>query len=177
MNTKDTSGPAFPRPAFVGGGAATAGQVGMTLRDYFAAKAMQGFCSGSFWGEANSDECAVAAYEMADAMLKARDQDVGLSENDRRVAACLDALKHVSTEDLESGRMQSIGLRLSDAEKQCDELLNLLQQAERWISSEVDIGKVETNKPPAPVSEWDCEAHRICAEIRAAIAKSAGEPQ
>ena len=66
---------------------------------------------------------------MADAMLKARNHSVGQSENDRRVAACLDALKHVSTEDLESGRVQSIGIRLSDAEKQRDELREALREA------------------------------------------------
>jgi len=46
---------------------------GMTLRDYFAAKAMQGYCS-------NQEHCAnctiqmtaQSAYEVADAMLEAR---------------------------------------------------------------------------------------------------------
>ena len=50
-------------------------RAGMTLRDYFAAKALQGICAsenhldriGSF---ANA---AVTAYELADAMLKARE--------------------------------------------------------------------------------------------------------
>ena len=44
---------------------------GMTLRDYFAAKAMQGFMADSFL-QAEVDEFAARAYEMADAMLKAR---------------------------------------------------------------------------------------------------------
>ena len=39
----------------------------MTLRDYFAAKAMQGLLAD--W---NACKCAEYAYEMADAMLKAR---------------------------------------------------------------------------------------------------------
>jgi hypothetical protein len=41
---------------------------GMTLRDYFAAKAMQGFCvdGGPYL------EIATSAYKMADEMLKAR---------------------------------------------------------------------------------------------------------
>jgi len=46
---------------------------GMTLRDYFAAKAMQAYCSHSesiYWVP---DEIAGDAYAMADAMLKARD--------------------------------------------------------------------------------------------------------
>ena len=44
---------------------------GMTLRDYFAAKAMQGFQEQ--WVYDNSDEIANKAYAMADAMLKARE--------------------------------------------------------------------------------------------------------
>ena len=75
----ETGGPAFPcdgvTPTNENGhfyGHAIS-SFGLTIRDYFAAKAMQGFCSGSFWGEANNDECAVAAYAMADAMLKARE--------------------------------------------------------------------------------------------------------
>jgi hypothetical protein len=42
---------------------------GMTLRDYFAAKAMQGLMDAAM----PMPEIAGAAYEMADAMLKARD--------------------------------------------------------------------------------------------------------
>jgi hypothetical protein len=43
---------------------------GMTLRDYFAAKAMQGFLASGVNAPANV--FAAKAYEMADAMLKAR---------------------------------------------------------------------------------------------------------
>ena len=50
---------------------------GMSLRDYFAAKAMQGMLAGHFacyghdnyWKEAR---VAQASYEMADAMMQAR---------------------------------------------------------------------------------------------------------
>jgi hypothetical protein len=57
----------------------------MTLRDYFAAKAMQGILSnkGVFSDDSAQppvnfdgwmfEDCAKCAYEMADAMLKARD--------------------------------------------------------------------------------------------------------
>jgi len=46
---------------------------GMSLRDYFAAKAMQGmYTSGSFPTGIMLDT-AKEAYEMADAMLKARE--------------------------------------------------------------------------------------------------------
>ena len=47
---------------------------GMTLRDYFAAKAMQGFAS--YIGPSMTfDSRAKTAYEWADAMLKARDEN------------------------------------------------------------------------------------------------------
>jgi hypothetical protein len=44
-------------------------QGGMTLRDYFAAKAMQAFCSNI---KTSFQEDAELAYRMADAMLEAR---------------------------------------------------------------------------------------------------------
>lgn len=49
---------------------------GMTLRDYFAAKAMQGICSDpeKYAGEYNwIEHNAEYAYKIADAMLKARE--------------------------------------------------------------------------------------------------------
>jgi hypothetical protein len=47
---------------------------GMTLRDYFAAKAMQGFVSDPDWRvDMMPNETARAAYTQADAMLKARE--------------------------------------------------------------------------------------------------------
>ena len=54
---------------------------GMTLRDYFAAKAMQGFLTNDNflkdackWHEDGSEiSIAVLAYDQADAMLKARE--------------------------------------------------------------------------------------------------------
>jgi len=52
---------------------------GMTLRDYFAAKAMQGFISSPRILAATAErpitkpeDYAIAAYAVADAMLKAR---------------------------------------------------------------------------------------------------------
>jgi len=47
-------------------------QDGMTLRDYFAAKAMQSMvaCSHGNWDE----PAAIQAYHIADEMLKAREQ-------------------------------------------------------------------------------------------------------
>lgn len=47
---------------------------GMTLRDYFAAKAMQGYLADPEWrADVSHRGTADAAYRMADAMLKARD--------------------------------------------------------------------------------------------------------
>ncbi len=65
--------PAFPVFPETGAGHASAFQ-GMTLRDYFATKAMQGMlsaCTG--WTSANQDLMAKTSYMMADAMLKARE--------------------------------------------------------------------------------------------------------
>ena len=65
--------PAFPHTAEQGPNGIQGGY-GMTLRDYFAAKAMQAALTGCatraemvFWSD-----IAGAAYEVADAMLKAR---------------------------------------------------------------------------------------------------------
>ena len=57
--------PAFPAPA----GVAHITDQGMTLRDYFAAKAMQTMLHGT----TSRENIAKYAYSMADAMLKARE--------------------------------------------------------------------------------------------------------
>ena len=71
--TTETGGPAFPLYSH---GTQTLGLnvTGMTLRDYFAAKAMQGAISGcSSKGEVIMySDLAGLSYEVADAMLKAR---------------------------------------------------------------------------------------------------------
>lgn len=46
---------------------------GMTLRDYFAAKAMQGICARGPTSEWSNTRFAAEAYDIADAMLKARE--------------------------------------------------------------------------------------------------------
>lgn len=71
-------GPAFPIPiAGCNDGAVynalqqSNGELGgMTLRDYFAAKAMQAYVAG---GGVNDEKVARWAYDTADAMLKARE--------------------------------------------------------------------------------------------------------
>lgn len=63
MSTGNTGGPAFPTDCnknII---------YGMTLRDYFAAKAMQALIHKNYF-----DVAAKEAYQMADAMLKAREQ-------------------------------------------------------------------------------------------------------
>lgn len=54
-------------------------QGGMSLRDYLAAKAMQGFLADSnvsVSNDANAIKLAKSAYGVADAMIKVRDGDV-----------------------------------------------------------------------------------------------------
>ena len=76
----NTSGPAFPMSGFDmrhGQPVQAVYQHGMTLRDYFAAKAMHGWLSTypTDHGpeEVYEDGVAEFAYRMADAMLKARE--------------------------------------------------------------------------------------------------------
>ena len=70
MSDKNTGGYAFPCPE------GTHGDNGMTLRDYFAAKAMQSFLLNQ--KPENTDEPATywaqSAYEFADAMLEVREE-------------------------------------------------------------------------------------------------------
>jgi len=68
-------GPAFPAQHFD----LADGEHGMTLRDWFAGMAMQGFCSNPNAGRnpiesANwlRESGAVSAYQMADAMIQER---------------------------------------------------------------------------------------------------------
>lgn len=89
MNNTNTGGPAFPTEKQIGANkdgtwiTEIPGQSGMTLRDYFAAKALQGLMSGRWKSDkhgqqfdayrADASEWAKSAYNFADAMLKARE--------------------------------------------------------------------------------------------------------
>ena len=65
--------PAFPTGIFTDDkGRIIGGSNGMTLRDYFAAKAMQGLISIDDL-DMHQDDYARLAYQQADAMLKARE--------------------------------------------------------------------------------------------------------
>ena len=70
MTNNQLNEPAFP----IRGGLHEHQFVGASLRDYFAAKAMQGFVSSYQNGavDCGFEYLADDAYDMADAMLKAR---------------------------------------------------------------------------------------------------------
>jgi len=74
MSNKQTGGYAFPQhtlePNPNGGEPRIIWQEGMTLRDYFAAQAMQGIQSRVNW---DIKTIAVLAYDQADEMMKARE--------------------------------------------------------------------------------------------------------
>lgn len=76
MNEINTGGPAFPSHGSMG----EVTHEGMTLRDYFAAKALPAIYKDTCecgrvegWAEGWRNEVAAEAYAIADAMLKARD--------------------------------------------------------------------------------------------------------
>lgn len=75
---KDNGGPAFPVQRSSAGGGSSLNGNGMTLRDYFAAKAMSAYIStagapcivGGLDGA--EGELSKQAYKVADAMIEAR---------------------------------------------------------------------------------------------------------
>ncbi len=77
MTNKDNGGPAFPSEGgekFMIGNAMhkTLPSSGMTLRDYFAAKAMQGMIASYGYLRGEVDVIAESAYDCADAMIARR---------------------------------------------------------------------------------------------------------
>jgi hypothetical protein len=83
MSKINTGGSAFPRAGNEWADMAwveAPAEQGMTLRDYFAAKAMQAFLSNDnllrasceWHADGSETSIAVLAYDQADAMLKAR---------------------------------------------------------------------------------------------------------
>lgn len=78
MTTKTDGGTAFPVWELNGSGVAEMTDFGMSLRDYLAAKAMQGLLAAQIHGfndRPANGPFASMAYEMADAMLKAREEE------------------------------------------------------------------------------------------------------
>lgn len=76
-DTDKTGGPAFPGPYVDSDGSLEAlwKQEGMSLRDYFAAKALQGLLASPNLTVQFDDALAQAAYKLSDAMLEARKID------------------------------------------------------------------------------------------------------
>jgi len=76
-NKKPNNPNAFPVDGMYAGESLAKGNSGMTLRDYFAAKAMQGVIStqspSDFYKEKNQEWIAENSYKLADAMLKQRE--------------------------------------------------------------------------------------------------------
>ena len=73
--SRNTGGQAFPRQQWEYDGQNNVLQYqeeGMTLRDYFSAKAMQGRLANPDW-LASDERTAADAYQIADEMLKARE--------------------------------------------------------------------------------------------------------
>lgn len=79
MTARADGGPAFPTLAVAGGVGLSEG--GLTLRDYFAAKAMQSLIMGVAFSEKHGsgrpialcdERVAERAYQLVDAMLAAR---------------------------------------------------------------------------------------------------------
>ena len=71
MNARDNGGPAFPLSFYDADGDRLTNS-GMTLRDYFAAKAMQGYLAAPDCG-LDMEEVAAFSYKMAGHMLAARE--------------------------------------------------------------------------------------------------------
>ncbi len=72
---KNTGGPAFPQQGLDPWKNPHQMAEGMTLRDYFAAKAMQAQLARTTWGIEDAPlDMAQEAYSYADAMLKAREE-------------------------------------------------------------------------------------------------------
>jgi hypothetical protein len=72
--------PAFPTAQYADGVRPSGFDNGMTLRDYFAAKAMQGQLSifenvtALAREQIKLEDVCIASYEVADAMMKAREE-------------------------------------------------------------------------------------------------------
>ena len=73
--SKETGGNAFPysgEHTMYGAMGNAVKERGMSLRDYFAAKAMQGTLTNPEWNHWSTEQHVEYAYAVADAMLNAR---------------------------------------------------------------------------------------------------------
>ena len=74
MSNTNTGGPAFPVKQYNRNIMAFEEFCGLTVRDYFAAKAMQTYMTSEIWSPDTYKVAARSAYKVADAMLKAREE-------------------------------------------------------------------------------------------------------
>lgn len=72
MSNIENGGTAFPHDEIIIGSRGIPAETGMTLRDYFAAKAMQGILACESDTGIPAYDIAEFAYAQADAMLKVR---------------------------------------------------------------------------------------------------------
>jgi len=70
---KPTNPPAFP--SSIDDGETVKYMLGISMRDYFAAKALQGIMASSEIDWQGQSNLASSCYEIADAMLKAREEE------------------------------------------------------------------------------------------------------
>jgi len=91
----ETGGPAFPVPiAPYGRDLRATDEPGMTLRDYFAAKAMPFVAGRAELDHTSPSEWAAACYEVADALLVERERPIAERDNDRLAAEAQHARAH-----------------------------------------------------------------------------------
>lgn len=73
MDQNNNGGPAFPRPVSSADGQTFAPQKGLSLLDYFAAQAMQGFVAAGHADDMSPEAIAASSYLIANAMLARRE--------------------------------------------------------------------------------------------------------
>ena len=105
MTNKQTGGPAFPCDLAAYDPEVRKDMQGMELLDYFASKAMQGYCANFKWvGEVSVQSTAEAAYSVAKAMMKARESINGRKIEDlmltSRAENCLNSQNICTVEQL-----------------------------------------------------------------------------
>ncbi len=71
MSNTNTGGPAFPWCGDLN--ECPTINLGISIRDYFAAKAMQTYMHNEIWNPDTYKNAAEKSYRMADAMLRARE--------------------------------------------------------------------------------------------------------
>lgn len=74
MSTQNDGGPAFPSDSACESWQCRKPSAGMSLRDWFAGQALVALPHIGCGCDLNTEEAALAAYQFADAMLKARER-------------------------------------------------------------------------------------------------------